>query len=640
MKRFCLIILFICAYGFLNAQCYVVNDNGSVTITAANNGEFTLQRQDNDNWIDLGNSQNGTYTDEEINANEGSVTYRITVDDVATEFSTLYCQVAVNGQSIQLTWQPANEGSKYAIYRQTVEQSAMTFLAEVPITENSYEDTREGECDIYYQVSLIDEFCENYSNKVKVPKTDNQEPEQPTLLPIDVDLTTQKIVISWQASTSDDVDGYVICKNDENGIRQSLDTITDKTQTSYTCDKCDISEVNAITIFAYDFCKNTSPLSATYNNIVLTGDRGNCEEPLHLSWNAPNLTQEAKTYDIYMATEENPTYISIAQTTNFSYDVVLPQVNGKIHDYVSCGVKSNVVTIDVSMADTLKFVDLESVSIKPDNMQAELYVYLDASKKVKGYTVMRKIDDGEFEAVNQIPFSGYSYLKFVDELPMPANEHTYTYMIAAPDVCGGNFTYSNTLTPIRLEVDATNQSKIKLSWNPYKPTTWNVAGYEVYRFAENDFDNAELLKTTTANSYTDDITDMVSATDRTYYYVKAIAAQSDNPDITENGANSSNAYAKFETIFFVPNAFAPKDGVHEKLRTFKPSCHFVRAGTYSFKVFNRAGTVLFETNDTEKGWDGKYKNEFCPVGTYIYKVSFIDSDGMEQNKGGAFLLYD
>ena len=151
-----------------------------------------------------------------------------------------------------------------------------------------------------------------------------------------------------------------------------------------------------------------------------------------------------------MATEENPTYISIAQTTNFSYDVVLPQVNGKIHYYVSCGGKSNVVTIDVSMADTLKFVDLESVSIKPDNMQAELYVYLDASKKVKGYTVMRKIDDGEFEAVNQIPFSGYSYLKFVDELPMPANEHTYTYMIAAPDVCGGNFTYSNHLECCRL----------------------------------------------------------------------------------------------------------------------------------------------------------------------------------------------
>ena len=223
---------------------------------------------------------------------------------------------------------------------------------------------------------------------------------------------------------------------------------------------------------------------------------------------------------------------------------------------------------------------------------------------------------------------------------MSANEHDYTYYLAAPDLCGGNYTYSNQLTAMRLEVDASNSSRIKLSWNPFKPVNWNVEGYEVYRFAEKDFENAEYIGKTFANSYTDDVENIVSSTDRTYYYVKAVTSTSDNTDINAFGINSSNNYAKFESILFVPNAFAPKDGVHDNIRTFKPACHFVRSGTYSFKVFSRAGEVLFETNDPDKGWDGKYKGEYCPVGTYVYKISFIDSDGMEQNKGGAFLLYD
>lgn len=650
MKRFWLIILCICAYFSSLAQCTTVNDNGSVTITHDISPDASVEREDNGEWITIGQLEEGIYTDNTVNANEQSVLYRLAIGGGTPYFSTVLCEAAAKSDDatkvevkwtfVEYTGVGQSSPSGYNIYRKTTEDDDFVLLATLDVAQSAYEDDKVSDCEILYRVEAVFADCSSWSNIASLPKADNDGPQTPVLHYIDIDLQTQKLIVSWERSQSEDAWGYVVCKLDENSIRQPLDTLYDVETTTYICGKCNITDTNRITVFAFDYCKNTSPLSETYNNIVLKGERSNCDEPLVLSWNAPDGSDVGYNYQIFMATDDDKEYKQIAQTMDNSYSVTLPQVNGSVYFYVLCGGKSNMISVNVANADTLNFVYLESVSVLPDNLHTEIYVFLDASKKVKGYQLWRKMDDGAFEMVKEIAFTGYSYLSFTDELPLPASEHLYTYYIAAPDVCGGNYTYSNQLTAMQLEIDATNQTKIKLTWNPFKPVNWTVSGYEIYRFAEGDFDNAEYIGKTPANTFTDNVENIVSSTDRTYYYIKAIAAASSNPDITEYGANSSNSYAKFETLFFIPNAFSPKDGRHEKLRTFLPACHFVRAGTYSFKVFSRAGQLLFETTDPDKGWDGTYKGEFCPVGSYVYKISFIDSDGMEQNKGGIFLLYD
>ncbi|MDP4267213.1 MAG: gliding motility-associated C-terminal domain-containing protein, partial [Bacteroidota bacterium] len=54
------------------------------------------------------------------------------------------------------------------------------------------------------------------------------------------------------------------------------------------------------------------------------------------------------------------------------------------------------------------------------------------------------------------------------------------------------------------------------------------------------------------------------------------------------------------------------------------------AGATKFKgqIFNRWGKKLFEWEDQNKGWDGKYLGEDCPTNTYFY---IIEGDGPEIN---------
>ncbi len=79
---------------------------------------------------------------------------------------------------------------------------------------------------------------------------------------------------------------------------------------------------------------------------------------------------------------------------------------------------------------------------------------------------------------------------------------------------------------------------------------------------------------------------------------------------------------------FVPNAFAPLDGIGGE-RIFKPSGTGI--ASYHIQVFNMNGELMWE--DTEllntqpaNGWDGFYNGQVCPQGTYIWKVNaqFID----------------
>jgi gliding motility-associated-like protein len=38
-------------------------------------------------------------------------------------------------------------------------------------------------------------------------------------------------------------------------------------------------------------------------------------------------------------------------------------------------------------------------------------------------------------------------------------------------------------------------------------------------------------------------------------------------------------------------------------------------------IFNRWGEVIFESKDTEQGWDGSYNGTLVQSGTYTWKIS-------------------
>ena len=93
--------------------------------------------------------------------------------------------------------------------------------------------------------------------------------------------------------------------------------------------------------------------------------------------------------------------------------------------------------------------------------------------------------------------------------------------------------------------------------------------------------------------------------------------------------------AKALPLLDVPNAFTPNgDGVNDQI--------VVRGygiAKMTWKIYNRWGTIVFQTSDRNQSWDGRYKNVLQPQEVYHYTldVNFFDNTTY-QKKGDITLL--
>jgi gliding motility-associated-like protein len=87
----------------------------------------------------------------------------------------------------------------------------------------------------------------------------------------------------------------------------------------------------------------------------------------------------------------------------------------------------------------------------------------------------------------------------------------------------------------------------------------------------------------------------------------------------------------------VPNAFTPNgDGKNDLLYPLNA----IKADKLLFKVYNRWGQLIFETNNWKQGWNGTHKGIQQPSGVYVWLLSYVDRDSKQprQMKGTAALI--
>ena len=82
-------------------------------------------------------------------------------------------------------------------------------------------------------------------------------------------------------------------------------------------------------------------------------------------------------------------------------------------------------------------------------------------------------------------------------------------------------------------------------------------------------------------------------------------------------------FIDFQHTFWVPNAFTPNNDSHNDL--FFPICTDV--DSYRLQIFNRWGEVIFLTKDTGIMWDGRYKGEMMPIGSYPWVINYSEIEG-------------
>ena len=83
-------------------------------------------------------------------------------------------------------------------------------------------------------------------------------------------------------------------------------------------------------------------------------------------------------------------------------------------------------------------------------------------------------------------------------------------------------------------------------------------------------------------------------------------------------------------MVFVPDIFSPNgDGINDIL--------FVRVKSVSefyFILYDRWGEKVFETNNTDLGWDGRFNNNNLQSGVYVWFLSYTMVDGSVNNSKG------
>jgi len=81
-------------------------------------------------------------------------------------------------------------------------------------------------------------------------------------------------------------------------------------------------------------------------------------------------------------------------------------------------------------------------------------------------------------------------------------------------------------------------------------------------------------------------------------------------------------------VLYVPNSFTPnKDELND---VFLPVVACVDPTRYYLVVYDRNGSIVFATNNTEMGWDGTINGKECPSGVYTYFISYYRYNNLKQ----------
>lgn len=86
---------------------------------------------------------------------------------------------------------------------------------------------------------------------------------------------------------------------------------------------------------------------------------------------------------------------------------------------------------------------------------------------------------------------------------------------------------------------------------------------------------------------------------------------------------------------FIPNAFTPDgDGLNDIF--LAQSLEDIT--DFEMIISDRRGSILFRSKDIQIGWNGEYRGNIMPQGTYIYVIMYRTTDGERQMEKGTINL--
>jgi gliding motility-associated-like protein len=92
-----------------------------------------------------------------------------------------------------------------------------------------------------------------------------------------------------------------------------------------------------------------------------------------------------------------------------------------------------------------------------------------------------------------------------------------------------------------------------------------------------------------------------------------------------------------EFTFFAPTAFSPdNDAINDVFHVFGNG---IDNNNFKLLVYNRWGEPIFESEDINKGWDGKVQNnKIAKTGSYTWICIYRDLNHIEHTETGSVTI--
>jgi gliding motility-associated-like protein len=561
---------------------------------------------------------------------------------------------------VHLTWNsianPMNGGDSMTeeVWRE-YPAGNWTLRATVPYGTNELVDTIDVCNDLLnYEVRVTNSYgCISTSNDTAQFLQDIINPYIPNLYWVSVDTVTGFVDIEWDLNAAPDTYGYVIYGL-LNGFWVPIDTAWGIASTNYQYTNTNsMNESECFRVTAFDSCYTsatpptfqTSALSNPHCTIYLTDEYDICERSVQLNWTPyEGWTEGVQEYQI-LASVGGSNYDIIATVDGSTLSYLHENLN---YDYTYCyhiRAVSNSGTISYSNK-SCRLVERPSqaafhylaTATHTLGDEIEVVTYTDGSASVNSYEVEKKGPrDAFFDVADILTPNGTDWITYADGDIYP-EQGPYEYKVNLIDSCGNIGDESNLVRTVFLEVDVEQAAMLAvLSWTAYEGFDGNIVQYNVYRGEDGMFPSTPIATTLPGvRSYVDDVSAFMDSEGQFCYRVEAV--ESLNSYGFSQTAFSNTACATLDPLVYIPNAFI----VNGENPIFLPVVSLYEFDSYELNIYNRWGEVIFTTNDSQEGWDGRDANgDLKSEGVYVYVLSIEDRNADEHVfKGSITMLID
>lgn len=365
---------------------------------------------------------------------------------------------------------------------------------------------------------------------------------------------------------------------------------------------------------AYDPCNNTS----VYSNIICSAnfDIGPpVSNAINLLWTTS--TAGVSNFDINrdgssIGTTGSLSYVdnTVVCETDYSYQLLTNYTNGS--QSISLSKPAHAFSSDIPTA-------IENITAVVGDGGVDLTWQQDPAFQPVEYSIFRKSGSGNFSFLAKAASTQFTDADY-------RTDGVYCYQINYTDLCDNVSSTGVESCPIRLSASIANDNSITLNWSAYTGWENGVTEYIVDKY-DGEGVPLQTFNVGTATTFKD-----ASSDPDNQLFVYVVTANANDGGLGQSISNEVTAIK--EPNLFYPKAFTPNgDNLNDVFYVFGQ--YLVE---FELNIFNRWGELLFSTNDISKGWDGKFRGNMQPEGTYTFIANLTDLSGRTFKRSGSVVL--